>query len=100
MAVVTKVAIEPCKLEFSAAAIKEKLNLALFKYSDDVDGVPIAYENVKFLPGMNCARVFGESPWLHIEVLMDMIVFKPAVGQRTFGRVSTVSGIFLRMLSL
>jgi DNA-directed RNA polymerase subunit E'/Rpb7 len=90
VAVVTKVAIEPSKLGFALGAVKEKLNTTLFKYNEDVAGIPIAYEDVSFLPGLNSAKIFGESPWLHIEAQVKMTVFRPVLGERIYGRVNKV----------
>lgn len=96
--VVTRVAIEPAKLDSAVEAIKEKLNITLFKYNDDIEGIPMSYENIKFMPGQNIAKIFGESPWLHIVFHADIVVFQPIVGQRLFGRVSKASGTHISLL--
>jgi DNA-directed RNA polymerase subunit E'/Rpb7 len=73
------------------SAVREKLNNILFKYNDDMQGVPIAYENVSFPPGKDLARIYGEYPWLHVEVSVDVLVFKPMPKERVFGRINKVS---------
>lgn len=94
----SKVAIEPCRLENALAAVKERLNAALFKYNDEIGGVPVLYEDLRFLPGKSCARIFGELPWLHVEVQAEFVIFRPVVGQKTFGRVSKASATHVSVL--
>jgi hypothetical protein len=49
--VTIRVAIEPSKADLALPAVTQKLNEALFLYSDDLQGVPIAYENIRFHNG-------------------------------------------------
>ena len=93
-----KIAIEPCKFDHPLDGVKEILNTILFKFNEDLGATPLSYENVVFLPGKSCAKIFGESPWLHVEVQVSMTVFRPVAGQRMFGRVSQASSTHISML--
>lgn len=102
VSVVMRVAIEPSKCMVAMSAVREKLNNILFKYNDDMQGVPIAYENVSFPPGKDLARIYGEYPWLHVEVCADVLVFKPTPKESVLGRINKVSEAcnFLLMYNL
>jgi hypothetical protein len=88
--VVVKVSLEPQKSGGVMIAVKEKLNNILFKYNEDVQGVPILYDELSFVPGKHYARIFGEYPWLHVDVRTTFLVFQPTVGQLLKGQVNKV----------
>ena len=88
--VIVKVSLEPQKSGGVMIAVKEKLNNILFKYCEDVQGVPVLYDDLSFLPGKQYARIFGEYAWLHVDVRTTFLVFQPDVGQLLKGRVNKV----------
>ncbi len=96
VSVLMHVAIEPSKSTVVMAAVREKLNNIIFKYNDDMQGVPIAYENIAFPRGKELAHIYGEYPWLHVEICADILVFKPSHNERTFGRINKVGFKILR----
>lgn len=93
--IITKVAVEPSKVNVATFAVKEKLNATLFKYNDDLSGIPISYDNVAYLPGKDYAMAFGESPWLLIEAQVSITLFRPTLGQSVYGRVNKVKPFWL-----
>ncbi len=98
LSVTLQIAIEPSKSDLALAAVKEKLNNSLFRYSEDLEGVPIIYEDIAIPAGKNYARVFGEYPWLHIDISARITIFKPDIGQVIYGRVNKVSDSHVSLL--
>ncbi len=90
-----QVAVHPSKSVDALFSIKEKLNNILLKYNENMQGVPLTYENISFQPDKQYARIIGEHPWLHVEITTDFTIFRPIAGQRLFGRVNKVSKIAL-----
>ena len=93
-----KVALPPSSSNRPLDAIKKELNQTLFKYSTHLDGVPVSYTNTRFPEGKEYARIFNENPWLHIDLLATVVVFRPEIGQVMRGKVSKVSDMSVAML--
>lgn len=85
-----KVALLPSHTEFPIDAAKEQLNEMLFKYNDDIMGVPIVYYDINFPPNKQCGRILNELPWVHVDMLAKMLIFKPVPGNSIVGQISKV----------
>ena len=85
-----KVALLPSHIEFPIDAVKEQLNDMLFKYNDELSGVPIVYYDIDFPPNKQAGRILNELPWIHVDILTKVLVFRPNVGTSMVGQISKV----------
>ena len=85
-----QVTVHPSKSTDALFSIKEKLSNMLLKYNENMQGVPLTFENISFQPDKQYARIIGEYPWLHVEITTEFTIFRPIIGQRLFGRVNKV----------
>jgi len=85
-----KVALSPESFQKPRAGVQQQLNRSLYKYSDELDGVPMAYSKLRFMPNSH-ARVLNENAWLHVDVVTNVLVFKPRQGDVIQGKVTFVS---------
>lgn len=86
-----KVAVLPHHSTNPMEAVKTQLNHLLFKYDEKLAGVPLAFGDLSFPPGKDYARILIDQPWLHIDVITDLIVFQPIVGTKLRAKISSVS---------
>lgn len=66
--------------------VKEELNIKLMKYSDVLEGVPVNYESIQIQQRTGC--ILDELPYIHFDVKVNFIVFKPTVGSTLVGVVN------------
>jgi hypothetical protein len=85
-----KVALLPSHTEFPIDAAKEQLNDMLFKYNDEIMGVPMVYYDISFPPDKECGRILNELPWIHVDILAKMLVFQPRRGNSIVGQINKV----------
>ena len=85
-----QLALLPLHMEYPLNAVKEQLNNMLFRYWDDLQGVPILYTRIHFPPGKECGRIMGELPWIHVDANISLIVFQPRIGQLLHGKINKV----------
>ena len=86
-----QVALSPADTANPLEAVRQQLNTLLFKFSDKLDGVPLSYGDLKFPAGKESGRFIADQPWVHIDVLSDVLIFRPSVGIRISGKISKVS---------
>lgn len=101
---ILKVSLLPCHTEYPLHAVKEQINELLFRYHDDLEGVPIEYHDLKLPPTKEYGRIMNELPWLHIDICAKFLVFQPRNGDILTGHINkarlTVSDISHFVLSL
>ena len=88
---VLKVALLPSHILHPLEAAKDQINDMLFKFNEDLEGVPVVYYDLKFPPGKEYGRIMNELPWLHVDIIAKLLVFKPQVGQKLIGQINKVS---------
>lgn len=92
--IVLKVALLPSDNKYPLEAVKRQLNSLLFKYNEDVEGIPLSFSDLKFPKGKEYGRIIAEHYWLHIDVITKLLVFKPEIGMLLTGKINkVVSGI-------
>jgi hypothetical protein len=87
---VLKVSLLPCHTEYPLSAVKQQINELLFRYHEDVNGVPIFYHELKLPPTKEYGRIMNELPWLHIDILVKLLVFQPQEGDILSGQINKV----------
>lgn len=75
---------------------KDHLDLLLMSYYEPVGGVVIAYENIRF--ESDKARVVAESPFAHVWVTVDFLVWAPKKGSVLQGWVNLQSASHVGLL--
>lgn len=96
--VLLKVAIHPSESTNPLPAAHKQLQKLLFKFEDSLEGIPISYSQLNFPRGKEYARILGENPWIHVDFLTEITMFKPRIGQHICGKVIKVADNFLSIL--
>lgn len=71
--------------EFPAAGIRQFLDQKLMRYSSELSGVVVLYDNVKLRS--SDGAIAGDSPYIHFYVDVCFTVFCPSVGSLLIGKV-------------
>lgn len=82
------VSLLPSALANVKANIEDSLRAFLLKYSDGVQGILLAFDNVELL---GKGTIFNELPHIHYKVSVDAVVFSPSVGCQLQGVVTEAS---------
>jgi DNA-directed RNA polymerase subunit E'/Rpb7 len=78
--------------------VENQLNGLLFKYSDEVGGVPLCFKELQLVKGKEHGRIMAEQPWIHVSVYTKLIIFKPVIGRILNAKVTQVSDNHVSML--
>ena len=89
--IVLKVALVPAEASEPLEAVKRQLNAMLFKFSEEVGGVPLTYSELKFPKGREFGRIAGEHYWVHVDIMTTLLLFKPIIGKTLTGEITKVS---------
>uniref|UniRef100_A0A7S2UC88 RPA43 OB domain-containing protein n=1 Tax=Attheya septentrionalis TaxID=420275 RepID=A0A7S2UC88_9STRA len=87
------VSLYPASLGSVSDHICRSIRSLLLKFSDGVDGILLAFDNVKILGreqegDLGRGRILNEMPQIHYRVLLDALVFCPVVGMKLTGKVN------------
>lgn len=93
-----KVALAPANIANPLDTVKLQLNDLLFKYNDDLKGIPLSYSDLKFPVGKKHGRIIAEHPWIHLDVLVKIVIFQPYIGQKLSGKITQVSDSHISIL--
>ena len=88
--IVLKVALLPASTKYPIDDVKRQLNSMLFKYNEEVEGIPLSFSQLKFPRGKEYGRIIAEQFWLHVDVTTKLLVFKPIIGTLLMGRINKV----------
>jgi hypothetical protein len=86
-----KVALLPANTRHPMDAVKRQLNSILFKYNEEVQGIPLSFSELKFPKGKEYGRIIAEQCWLHVDVATKLLVFQPEIGMTLIGKINKVS---------
>lgn len=89
--IVLKVALLPASTKYPIDDVKRQLNSMLFKYNEEVEGIPLSFSQLKFPRGKEYGRIIAEQFWLHVDVTTKLLVFKPEIGMALEGVINKVS---------
>ena len=96
--IVLKVALLPASTKYPIEDVKRQLNSMLFKYNEDVKGIPLSFSQLKFPRGKEYGRIIAEQYWLHVDVVTKLLVFKPEIGMTITGKVNKISDNHVSLL--
>ncbi len=88
---IVKVALLPVHTEYPLEAVKEQINEMLFRYHEDLAGIPLVYSDLHLPPSKEYGRIMNELPWIHIDVMAKILLFQPENGQILTGQINKVS---------
>lgn len=88
------VSLLPSALSNVLESVEASLRLFLLRYSDGIEGILLAYENVQVLSEVNGKMVgviMNELPHIHYRVAVDALIFNPSPGSKMSGTVTDSS---------
>ncbi|XP_040044873.2 DNA-directed RNA polymerase I subunit RPA43 [Gasterosteus aculeatus] len=80
------VALPPVYLNKKRTGIQEELEAELLKFSQSLQGVPVAYENIRIVG--HHGNIYDDSGYIHMDIEANFITFEPLNGQKLVGRVN------------
>ncbi|KAM8967106.1 DNA-directed RNA polymerase I subunit RPA43 [Pelodytes ibericus] len=82
-------ALSPKYLQKKRSGIQEQLNTELLKYSTGMEGVPVAYDNIKLVSEFG--DIYDDLGHIHVNIEADFVIFRPDYGQTLVGVVNKVA---------
>ncbi|KAK7124253.1 hypothetical protein R3I94_018575 [Phoxinus phoxinus] len=80
------IALPPVYLRKKRLGIQEELNAELLKYSGSLDGVPMAYDNIKIV-GQH-GDIYDDQGFIHFNIEASFVIFKPQIGSKLVGVIN------------
>jgi DNA-directed RNA polymerase subunit E'/Rpb7 len=93
-----KCAILPSDMSSPMDAVKLQLNEMLLKYNEELQAVPICFSKIEFDAGKNSGRVIAEQPWIHVDLVTSLLLFKPMPGRIIHGVINQISDGHISLL--
>ncbi|XP_040217591.1 DNA-directed RNA polymerase I subunit RPA43 [Rana temporaria] len=81
--------LSPRYLNKKRSAIQEQLNEELLRYSPRLEGVPVAYDNIKIVGEL--AEIHDDDGYIHLNIQVDFVIFQPQCGEKLVGVVNNVA---------
>ncbi|KAM4688670.1 DNA-directed RNA polymerase I subunit RPA43 [Discoglossus pictus] len=82
-------ALSPKYLKKKRSGIQEQLNTELLRYSTGLEGVPVAYDNIKLVGELG--DIYDDIGHVHVNVEADFVIFRPQYGEKLVGVVNKVA---------
>lgn len=79
-------ALAPKYLHKKRSGIKEYLDAELLKYNVVLEGVPLAYDNIKIVGELG--DIYDDIGYIHINIEADFVIFQPQCGKTLEGVVN------------
>uniref|UniRef100_A0A3P9HY54 DNA-directed RNA polymerase subunit n=1 Tax=Oryzias latipes TaxID=8090 RepID=A0A3P9HY54_ORYLA len=80
------VVLPPVYLHKKRSGIQEELEAELLKFSQSLNGVPLAYDNIRIV-GRH-GDIYDDSGYIHMDIEANFVVFQPKKGQKLLGKVN------------
>ena len=80
------IVLHPRYLGCVRKGVQEHLKSKLMRHSDILNGVPVNYEAFKI--EQRTGSILEESPYIHFDVKVNIILFKPTIGSTLVGTVN------------
>ena len=85
---VKEICLAPRHIGRASQGIQESLDAGLLKYSEELEGMIVAYKQIQCL--QSSASILDERPFLFFNVKVKYIVFKPEIGKKLRATVNKV----------
>ncbi|XP_030301210.1 DNA-directed RNA polymerase I subunit RPA43 isoform X1 [Calypte anna] len=83
------VALPPRYLGRKRSGIRALLDTELLRYSESLQGVPVAYDNIKVVGELG--DIYDDQGFIHLNIEADFIVFSPKKGKKLVGVINKVA---------
>ncbi|NXN78771.1 RPA43 polymerase, partial [Bombycilla garrulus] len=83
------VALPPRFLGRKRSGIRAQLDAELLRYSESLQGVPVAYDNIKVLGELG--DIYDDQGFVHLNIEADFIIFSPKKGKKLVGVINKVA---------
>ncbi|NXU90457.1 RPA43 polymerase, partial [Xiphorhynchus elegans] len=83
------VALAPRFLGRKRSGIRAQLDTELLRYSESLQGVPVAYDNIKVVGELG--DIYDDQGFIHLDVEADFVIFSPKKGKKLVGIINKVA---------
>ncbi|NXN57089.1 RPA43 polymerase, partial [Rynchops niger] len=83
------VALAPRYLGRKRTGIRAQLDTELLRYSESLQGVPVAYDNIKVVGELG--DIYDDQGFIHLNIEADFIIFSPKKGKKLVGIINKVA---------
>ncbi|NWR48851.1 RPA43 polymerase, partial [Regulus satrapa] len=83
------VALPPRFLGRKRSGIRAQLDAELLRYSESLQGVPVAYDNIKVVGELG--DIYDDQGFIHLNIEADFIIFSPKRGKKLVGVINKVA---------
>ncbi|NXC04264.1 RPA43 polymerase, partial [Orthonyx spaldingii] len=83
------VALPPRFLGRKRSGIRAQLDAELLRFSESLQGVPVAYDNIKVVGELG--DIYDDQGFIHLNIEADFIIFSPKKGKKLVGVINKVA---------
>ncbi|NWI57576.1 RPA43 polymerase, partial [Calyptomena viridis] len=83
------VALPPRFLGRKRSGIRAQLDTELLRYSESLQGVPVAYDNIKVVGELG--DIYDDQGFIHLNIEADFVIFSPKKGKKLVGIINKVA---------
>ncbi|NXT75838.1 RPA43 polymerase, partial [Zapornia atra] len=83
------VALAPLFLGRKRTGIRSQLDAELLRYSESLQGVPVAYDNIKVVGELG--DIYDDQGFIHLNIEADFVIFSPKKGKKLVGVINKVA---------
>ncbi|NXS67057.1 RPA43 polymerase, partial [Pandion haliaetus] len=83
------VALAPRYLGRKRSGIRAQLDAELLRYSESLQGVPLAYDNIRVVGELG--DIYDDQGFVHLNVEADFVIFSPKKGKKLVGVINKVA---------
>ncbi|NWR94330.1 RPA43 polymerase, partial [Furnarius figulus] len=83
------VALPPRFLGRKRSGIRAQLDAELLRYSESLQGVPVAYDNIKVVGELG--DIYDDQGFIHLNIEADFVIFSPKKGKKLVGVINKVA---------
>ncbi|NWY04974.1 RPA43 polymerase, partial [Nothoprocta ornata] len=83
------VALPPRFLGRKRSGIRAQLDAELLRYSESLQGVPLAYDNIKVVGELG--DIYDDQGFIHLNIEADFIIFSPKKGKKLVGVINKIA---------
>eukprot|EP01038_Epipyxis_sp_PR26KG_P006694 gene6694-9183_t len=98
--VTLKATVAPTSSSNPLQSVKAQIHQLLFKYNETLNAIPLSYTSLEFPKDKKYARILGDQPWLHIDIVTNFVAFTPTIGKTVIGKIKKVSDSYIAILVL
>ncbi|NXG50967.1 RPA43 polymerase, partial [Psilopogon haemacephalus] len=83
------IALPPRYLGRKRTGIRVQLDGELLRYSESLQGVPLAYDNIRVLGELG--DIYDDQEFIHLNIEADFVIFSPKKGKKLVGVINKVA---------